>query len=71
MKIPKTIKNDLKTNIISAFIMLVVIGSMIAAYLGKMTFTEAGVFVGAVGTFLAGLGFRFTADSKKEETTNE
>ena len=71
MKIPKTIKNDLKTNIISAFLMLVVIGSMIAAYLGKMTFTEAGVFVGTVGAILSGFGFRFSADSKKEETPNE
>lgn len=71
MKLPKTIKNDIKTNIISAFLMLVVIGSMIAAYLGKMTFTEAGVFVGTVGAILSGFGFRFSADSKKEETTNE
>lgn len=71
MKIPKTIKNDIKTNLISAFILLVVVVCMIAAFLGKMTFTDAGVFIGTIGALLSGFGFRFSADSKKEETTNE
>lgn len=50
--------------------MCVVVGSMTAAFLGKMTFTEAGVFIGSVGTFFAGVGLRFAADAKKEDTEN-
>lgn len=75
MKIPnfikKEIKSDIKTTLISILMVLVVIVSCIAAFIGKMTFAEAGVFIGAVGTTLASIGFKLTADSTKGGNNNE
>lgn len=62
---------DIKTNSIAVAILLVVIGTLVAAIAGKVSFTDAGLFISTVCTALAGVGFFFTQDAKKGGTTDE
>jgi hypothetical protein len=59
-------QTDPKTTAIGILLGVVVIGSMVPAILGKITFSEASAFIGTVGTTLAGLGFYFSKDKTKE-----
>jgi len=54
--------NSWKTTLISIFGAIILIVAFLLVFLGKASFSEVGSALGAIGVFLAMIGFWFTKD---------